>query len=125
MLNYKHQPQSMMVWLPSQTSSPQPESFQVSLGLNLISKILIDIMPAKKTTEEIEATIRKEFDGTPYAISTLTPLTGGSANFIYHAKLQNSLPDGSSEVVLKHGEGYVALHPEFSWTMLRCVSTCI
>jgi hypothetical protein len=27
--------------------------------------------------------------------------------------------------VLKHGEGYVALHPEFSWTMLRCVSTCI
>jgi hypothetical protein len=79
-------------------------------------------MSEEKTRQEIEDAIRTELEGTLYAVSALEPLTGGTANFIYRARLQNPLPDGSTEVVLKHGEAYVARHPGFKLQMVRCVS---
>lgn len=80
-------------------------------------------MSTLKTNEEIKVAVVNELEGTQYAVSTLTPLTGGTANFIYRAKLQKALPDGATEVAIKHGEGYVAQHPDFALTMLRCVSS--
>lgn len=79
-------------------------------------------MSGEKTKLEIEDAVRRELDGTCYAVSSLEPLTGGTANFIYRARLQKPLPDGSTEVVLKHGEAYVAQHPDFKLQMVRCVS---
>ncbi|EHK20791.1 uncharacterized protein TRIVIDRAFT_83490 [Trichoderma virens Gv29-8] len=77
-------------------------------------------MSAPKTNEQIEEVVRRELEGTEYAVSSFTPLSGGTANFIYRAKLQQRLPDGVSEVVLKHGEAYVAQHPDFKLKMVRC-----
>ncbi|KAL7782348.1 kinase-like domain-containing protein [Trichoderma afarasin] len=77
-------------------------------------------MSAEETNKHIQETVQKELEGTDYAVSSFTPLSGGTANFIYHAKLQKPLPDGVSEVVLKHGEAYVAQHPDFKLKMVRC-----
>ncbi|KAL6883201.1 kinase-like domain-containing protein [Trichoderma longibrachiatum] len=77
-------------------------------------------MSGENTKKKIEDAVRRELDGTGYAISSLEPLTGGTANFIYHARLQKPLPDGSADVVLKHGEAYVAQHPDFKLQMVRC-----
>jgi hypothetical protein len=71
---------------------------------------------------EIKNGVQKELEGTDYAVSSLTPLSGGTANFIYLAKLHKPLSGGVNEVVLKHGEAYVALHPDFKLEMVRCVS---
>lgn len=80
-------------------------------------------MSAEKSNEQIQDAIQKELEGTEYAVASLTPLTGGTANFLYHARLDKSLPDGTSEIVLKHGEAYVAQHPGFKLKMVRCVSS--
>ncbi|KAH8130415.1 hypothetical protein FP744_10000183 [Trichoderma asperellum] len=77
-------------------------------------------MPIGDSTEDIKDTVRKELEGTEYAVSSLTPLSGGTANFIYLAKLHRPLSGGVSKVVLKHGEAYVALHPDFKLEMVRC-----
>lgn len=82
-------------------------------------------MSAEATNKHIQETVQKELEGTDYAVSSFTPLSGGTANFIYHAKLQKPLPDGVSEVVLKHGEAYVAQHPDFKLKLVRCVSSPI
>lgn len=79
-------------------------------------------MTAEKTNGEIEDAVRKELEGTEYVVSSLTPLSGGTTNFIYRATLQKSLPDGISEIVLKHGEPYVSRSPNFKLKMVRCVS---
>lgn len=79
-------------------------------------------MSAGNSNEDIKDAVGKELEGTEYAVSSLTPLSGGTANFIYLAKLHKPLPGGVSEVVLKHGEAYVALHPDFKLEMVRCVS---
>lgn len=79
-------------------------------------------MSLGNNAEEMKDAVRKELEGTEYAVSLLTPLSGGTANFIYLARLHKPLSGGVREVVLKHGEAYVALHPDFKLEMVRCVS---
>lgn len=79
-------------------------------------------MAAPQDNEAIRDAVLKELEDTQYAASSLSTLDGGSANFIYCATLRNPLPGDVREVTIKHGESYVAQHPDFSWSMLRCVS---
>jgi hypothetical protein len=71
--------------------------------------------------EAIAAAVWDELDGTPYACTDLKPLAGGTANFIFRSLLSKPLQDGTMEVVVKHGEGYVASHPDFKLSTSRCV----
>lgn len=71
--------------------------------------------------EAISAAVWDELDGTQYACAELKPLTGGTANFIFRGVLSKPLQDGTMEVVVKHGEGYVASHPDFKLSTSRCV----
>ncbi|KAG6035071.1 hypothetical protein E4U41_006249 [Claviceps citrina] len=73
-----------------------------------------------KSPRDIETAVRDGLNGTRYAVVSLVPLTGGTANFIYRAELQHPLADGVAEVLVKHGEGYVAQHPGLALTTLRC-----
>ncbi len=65
--------------------------------------------------------VLQELSATPYACSSLKKLSGGNANFIFKGTLVNPLPDGTTEVAIKHGEGYVASMPDFRVPTTRCV----
>ncbi|KAI9904525.1 hypothetical protein N3K66_001054 [Trichothecium roseum] len=64
--------------------------------------------------------VQQELASTPYKATSLTPLTGGTANFIFKATLETPLPDGTAEVAVKHGQGYVASRPSFAIPTSRC-----
>ena len=74
------------------------------------------------TEADIQSKVKNALNGTPFAVSTLTKLTGGTANFMYHATLENHSKDYPDGVVVKQGEAYVALHPSFKIATSRCVS---
>ena len=74
-----------------------------------------------KAPEDIEAQVKRELEETPYAASSLKLLSGGFTNFIYLATLANPLPDGTTQVAIKHGENYVARWEDFRITTDRCV----
>ncbi|KAG5973581.1 hypothetical protein E4U55_000394 [Claviceps digitariae] len=77
-------------------------------------------MAQAKSPRVIEAAVRQHLAGTQYAVLSLTPLSGGTANFLYRAELQNPLAGGVAEVLVKHGEEYVAQHPSVALTKIRC-----
>lgn len=68
----------------------------------------------------VKSEVLEWLKGTPYAASDLEPLPGGSANFVYRASLINPLEDGTSEVLVKHGEPFVATDPNSPLTTDRC-----
>jgi hypothetical protein len=78
-------------------------------------------MAAPKTAEEIKSEIFEWLKKTKYAATSLEPLTGGSANFIYRAKLATPLEDGTTDILVKHGEGYMAVAPANKIKTERCV----
>lgn len=73
--------------------------------------------------QEIASKIKDILDGTCFAVSDLRRLSGGTANFIYHATLKqsSSRDEYQDGVVVKHGEGYVASYPSFKISTSRCV----
>lgn len=74
------------------------------------------------TPEEIKTLIIDVLASTTLACSDLTPLSGGTANFIFKGKLRKALDDGTTEVVIKHGEGYSASFSSLKLSTDRCVS---
>ncbi|GAP87725.1 putative phosphotransferase enzyme family protein [Rosellinia necatrix] len=70
--------------------------------------------------DEIKSKILQSLEQTPFAASSLQELSGGTVNFIYRAKLKQPLPDGTNNVLVKHGEEYTANNPNFSLTLMRC-----
>lgn len=76
---------------------------------------------AAANRKSVEEEIRRQLVGTPYESKSLTQLSGGIANFVYRIALAKPLEDGTAEVVLKHGEEYAALSPNFKLQKLRCV----
>ncbi|KAF5636171.1 phosphotransferase enzyme family [Fusarium sp. NRRL 52700] len=77
-------------------------------------------MPAQDTSDQIHQQVLAWLNTTPYAASLLEPLAGGQANFTYRAHLINPLDDDTTEVVVKHGEPYMAHHPANAITVDRC-----
>ncbi|PKY02448.1 hypothetical protein P168DRAFT_255866, partial [Aspergillus campestris IBT 28561] len=73
------------------------------------------------TSDEISAEILAQFAQTPYACTSLTKLSGGTANFVYRGSLLHPLPDGTDTVVFKHGKDYLASKREFTLSTERCI----
>jgi hypothetical protein len=80
-------------------------------------------MATPKTAGEIKSEIFEWLKGMRYASTSLEPLSGGSANFIYRADLSTPLEDGTTDVLVKHGEGYMAVAPANRISTDRCVWT--
>lgn len=76
---------------------------------------------AEPTADEIASQVKQELGQTAFACTSLTPLSGGNANFIFRGKLQKPLDDGTAEIAIKHGEGFVALSPALKLSTSRCV----
>ncbi|KAK2604836.1 hypothetical protein N8I77_007734 [Diaporthe amygdali] len=75
---------------------------------------------AEPTADEILSRVTQELGPTRFACTSLTPLSGGTANFIFSGKLQKPLDDGTAEIVVKHGEGFVAQFPSLKLSTSRC-----
>ncbi|KAL5360180.1 phosphotransferase enzyme family protein [Aspergillus floccosus] len=70
----------------------------------------------------IDQSVLASLTGTPYACSSLHQLSGGTANFVYRGILSKPLPDGTTTVVIKHTEDFVASNRAFKIPADRCVS---
>ncbi|KAK4160448.1 kinase-like domain-containing protein [Cladorrhinum sp. PSN259] len=73
----------------------------------------------------ISASILQELSETPYACSSLTQLTGGTANFVYRGNLARPFPanDGltiAKTVIIKHSTAFAAINPDFPLDITRC-----
>lgn len=73
------------------------------------------------SSSEVDAKVQKSLEDTAFAPSNIKNLSGGSVNFIHRVELAKPLDDGTTEVLLKHGENWMATKPEFELAMLRCV----
>ncbi|KAJ4320931.1 hypothetical protein N0V84_005635 [Fusarium piperis] len=75
---------------------------------------------SKETFDDTHLKVWAWLNTTRYAASSLEPLTGGQANFTYRAEILTPLEDGTTEVVVKHGEPYMARHAANEITTHRC-----
>ncbi|KAF5020302.1 hypothetical protein F66182_7678 [Fusarium sp. NRRL 66182] len=71
-------------------------------------------------SDQIRQQVFTWLNATPFAAASLESLTGGQANFTYRARLLRPLQDGTTDVVVKHGEPYMARHPANEITIDRC-----
>ena len=78
-------------------------------------------MATQSLADRINSEVFEWLKGTPYAAASLEPLSGGSANFLYRARLSKPLEDGTTDVLVKHGEAYMAVAPENKMATERCV----
>ncbi|KAK2042298.1 phosphotransferase enzyme family protein [Colletotrichum somersetense] len=79
-------------------------------------------MASNDIPDRILREVRDELTSTPYHFEGGTLLSGGTANFIYHVNLSQRLPDGTAEVAVKHGEGFLAQNPDFKLPTTRCLT---
>ncbi|EAW08017.1 uncharacterized protein ACLA_027390 [Aspergillus clavatus NRRL 1] len=78
-------------------------------------------MSKEAADQDILALVSQEVSQTPYACSTLTQLSGGTANFVYRGILSRPLEDGTKTIIIKHGEAYAASNRDFKLPTERCV----
>ncbi|KAF5265472.1 hypothetical protein FOXYS1_3696 [Fusarium oxysporum] len=71
------------------------------------------------THPDFDSKVQKALEGTKFQVSKLEKITGGSVNWIYKAELVRPLYNGEEEVLVKHGEPYMASKPEFALPALR------
>ncbi|KAH6672005.1 kinase-like domain-containing protein [Halenospora varia] len=77
-------------------------------------------MATQDLAMKIQSDVFEWLKSTLYASTSLEPLSGGSANFIYKAHLSKALAEGTTDVVVKHGEAYMAVAPQNKVTVDRC-----
>ncbi|KAJ4244771.1 hypothetical protein NW762_014348 [Fusarium torreyae] len=77
-------------------------------------------MTAGVSPDVIRQKVSTWLNTTPYATASLEPLVGGQSNFTYLGNLLRPLQDGTTKVVVKHGEPYMARHPANAVTLSRC-----
>ncbi|KAF9887649.1 hypothetical protein FE257_009742 [Aspergillus nanangensis] len=73
------------------------------------------------TDEAIQTAVLAGLANTPYACTSATQLSGGTANFVYRGILTQPLPDGTTCVVIKHTEDFVASNRNFKISAERCL----
>ncbi|KIA75730.1 hypothetical protein HK57_00465 [Aspergillus ustus] len=71
--------------------------------------------------QDVKDAVAKELAESPYPCSTLTQLSGGTANFVYRGVLAEPLQDGTTTVIVKHAEDYIASNREFKLSAQRCL----
>ena len=75
--------------------------------------------------DAIDAKVQKSLVGTDYASTGVRKLAGGGVNYVYHAALSRPLDDGTTDILIKHGETHMARKPEFALPMIRSVRSTL
>ena len=68
--------------------------------------------------DETRDEIAQQLSPTPFACSSLTRLSGGTANFVYRGTLSST----GQSIVIKHTKDHSASNPDFKIDVTRCVS---
>lgn len=68
--------------------------------------------------DEIRDQIAQQLSQTRFACSSLTRLSGGTANFVYRGT-----PATPDSIIIKHTKDYVASNQDFKLDAKRCVSS--
>ncbi|KAK4448769.1 kinase-like domain-containing protein [Podospora aff. communis PSN243] len=76
--------------------------------------------PLPENIDQILAAVKSELSGTAFSCEELIPLSGGNANYVFCAKLASPLEGGISQVLIKHGEGYLSGNTSFQLPTSRC-----
>ncbi|KAJ5782225.1 hypothetical protein N7457_003999, partial [Penicillium paradoxum] len=66
-------------------------------------------------TDEIQDQISQELLHTPFACSSISALSGGTANFVYRGILSST----ASSIIIKHTKDYLASNPNFKLAATR------
>ncbi|TVY83243.1 4-hydroxytryptamine kinase psiK [Lachnellula suecica] len=75
---------------------------------------------ATLSPDEMLREVQASLENSQYACTSLTKLTGGTANFVYRGSLVQPLQDGNETVVIKHTEPYSASNTSFKLSSTRC-----
>ncbi|KAB5558289.1 kinase-like domain-containing protein [Coniochaeta sp. 2T2.1] len=86
-------------------------------------------MAPLSTAEEdaLPSELLRQLSQTPYACSSLTQLSGGSANFVYRGILTQPLASTSGQkavektVIVKHSTGFLSVNRDFALDVSRCL----
>lgn len=70
---------------------------------------------------DIDIKVKDSLRGTRFEAAKLRSLSGGSVNWTYVATLAQPLEDGTTQVMVKHGETHMMTKPDFALTLIRCV----
>jgi len=81
--------------------------------------------------DQLSAQILQELSQTRYACSSLTPLSGGTANFVFRGILtqpfslpqEDGIPTTTESVVVKHTTAFASVNRDFPLHVSRCVKT--
>jgi hypothetical protein len=71
--------------------------------------------------EQFGIEIAKELSQTQYACSSLSLLSGGTANFLFRGILAQPLQDGRKTVIIKHSKEFVSVNRNFHLDVSRYV----
>lgn len=71
--------------------------------------------------DPIAAKVLADLKDGPYTCTSLVRLAGGSANFTYRGTLATPLPEGTSTIIIKHAEPFVAIDSSFKLDVIRSV----
>ncbi|TAQ85260.1 hypothetical protein B7494_g6422 [Chlorociboria aeruginascens] len=71
--------------------------------------------------DQIGLDIAKELFQTQYACSSLSLLSGGSANFLFRGILAQPLQDGRKTVIIKHFKEFISANRNFHLDISRCL----
>lgn len=69
----------------------------------------------------ISLKIKNELAETSYACSSLEPLSGGTANFLFRGYLVGLSPSRSQTIIVKHTKEFVSVNRDFQLDVSRCV----
>jgi hypothetical protein len=71
--------------------------------------------------DPIATKVLADLKDSPYACTSLVRLSGGTANFTYRGTLTTPLPEGTTSIIIKHAEPFVAIDSSFKLDVIRSV----
>ncbi|KAK8083536.1 hypothetical protein PG996_002317 [Apiospora saccharicola] len=91
---------------------------EASATICLLSGTIEPLPEAEEHT--LARRVRDQLTLTPYAVSSLTKLSGGTANFLYRGTLLQPLAGSTKTVVVKRSKDFVATNRDFPLDITRC-----
>lgn len=81
-------------------------------------ELLFNMSATKEGNDPIREVVEKQLASTPFVCSSLSRLSGGTANFVYRGTPTTGNPES---IIIKHTENYLSSNSSFQLDAARCV----